>query len=175
MDKNAPLLTKNIAGDQTESTNSYDDDPFPFSRWRTLGLRSWRSEASSFSCSSLCPFSQGDAEGLKRQVEKKGEQAAGSRAFTKKSLTTSRKRRDMKSQVCEGGAEATSPDSRTKSPFIWNTIRRKGKARRPHDIAQRTGTAGAENIPGSRKADWWHIRKKEWSLGESLRLSRDGT
>ena len=53
------------------------------------------------------PSPRGDAEGLKHQVEKKGEQAAGSRAFTKKSLTTSRKRRDMKSQVCEGGAEAT--------------------------------------------------------------------
>ena len=52
------------------------------------------------------PSPRGDAEGLKHQVEKK-EQAAGSRAFTKKSLTTSRKRRDMKSQVCEGGAEAT--------------------------------------------------------------------
>lgn len=63
MDKNAPLLTKNIAGDQTESTNSCDDDPFPFSRWRTLGLGSWRSEASSFSCSSLCPFSPGGCRG----------------------------------------------------------------------------------------------------------------
>lgn len=174
MDKNAPLLTKNIAGDQTESTNSCDDDPFPFSRWRTLDLGSWRSEASPCLVPPSVPSPRGDAKGLKHQVEKKGEQAAGSRAFTKKSLTTSRKRRDMKSQVCEGGAEATSPDSRTKSPFIWNTIRRKGKARRPHDspeeqLVQKTFLAQGRQIGGTSE------RKNDPNLGESLRLSRDGT
>lgn len=122
---------RTFAGDPTESTNSCDNDHFPFSRRGTLGHRSWRSEASWLSCSSLCPISQG-CRGGEVQVEEGGEQVAGSRVFTKKSLTTNREKKWHEISGLWGWCRGHKSRLKNSKSLYLHTIRRKGKARRPH-------------------------------------------